>query len=87
MARGTFLSGGRIIPFSRLCCTGEMTTYTTKRVYMYGQWVEVKVIPSKPTPEPSVTVFPTDTRNATSIDVTATDTGGRRRGKKRDPED
>jgi hypothetical protein len=60
-----------------------MTDYPKKRILMYGQWVEVTVLPPKPTPEPSVTAFPTDPRNLTVMDVTAAETGGRRRGKKR----
>lgn len=58
-------------------------SYPKKRVFMYGQWVEVTVLPSKPTPETIVTVYPTDPRSLTAVDVTASESGGRRRGKTR----
>lgn len=56
-----------------------------KRVFMYGQWVEVTVIPPRPTPEPNETVYPTSSRHLTAVDVTASETGGYRRGKKPKP--
>lgn len=55
-----------------------------KKVFMYGQEVWVTVLPPKPTPEPSVTAYPTGARHLTTVDVTATETGGRRRGKQRE---
>jgi hypothetical protein len=50
---------------------------------MYGQWVDVTVLPAQTTPESVTVIFPSDPRNVTSMDVTASEDGGRRRGKKR----
>jgi hypothetical protein len=32
---------------------------TKKKLFLYGQWVEVTVLPPQPSPSPGVTAYPT----------------------------
>lgn len=54
-----------------------------KKVFMYGQWVEVTVLPPTPAPDPDVTAHPTGKTHLASMDSTAYDTQVSRRARKK----
>lgn len=54
-----------------------------KRVFLYGQWVEVTVLPPVPTPSPTVTVPINSKGHLMSVDDTAYETPVKHRARRK----